>query len=103
MRKDTAQHTSEHRVGGAGQDPAEELARLRAENARLLKAEKEWLLEREILSPGSSLRTQGGQNEHRRPGPAADVLVSVQSRNAKPARDHGDPSAPACPGAPCVR
>lgn len=29
--------------------PAEELARLRAENARLLKAEKEWQLEREIL------------------------------------------------------
>ena len=28
---------------------AEELARLRAENARLLKAEKEWQLEREIL------------------------------------------------------
>ena len=49
VRKDTAQHTSEHRVGGAGQNPAEELARLRTENARLLKAEKEWLLEREIL------------------------------------------------------
>lgn len=49
VRKDTAQHMSEHRVGGAGQSPAEELARLRAENARLLKAEKEWLLEREIL------------------------------------------------------
>lgn len=28
---------------------AEELARLRAENARLLKAEQEWRLEREIL------------------------------------------------------
>ena len=36
-------------MGGAGQNPAEELARLRTENARLLKAEKEWLLEREIL------------------------------------------------------
>lgn len=43
---------------GGGQAPAggsgpeghqEELARLRAENARLLKAEKEWQLEREIL------------------------------------------------------
>ncbi|GHD47066.1 hypothetical protein GCM10010317_023440 [Streptomyces mirabilis] len=33
----------------AGGSPAEELARLRAENARLLKAEKEWQLEREIL------------------------------------------------------
>jgi transposase len=28
---------------------AEELGRLRAENARLLKAEQEWRLEREIL------------------------------------------------------
>lgn len=28
---------------------AEELARLRVENARLLKAEQEWRLEREIL------------------------------------------------------
>ncbi|MFH9298950.1 hypothetical protein [Streptomyces sp. NPDC017520] len=28
---------------------AEELARLRAENTRLLKAEQEWRLEREIL------------------------------------------------------
>ncbi|MGY3205741.1 hypothetical protein ACVW19_006256 [Streptomyces sp. TE5632] len=36
-------------MGGACQSPAEELARLRAENARLLEAEKEWLLEREIL------------------------------------------------------
>lgn len=34
-------------TGGAGYH--EELARLRAENARLLKAEKEWQLEREIL------------------------------------------------------
>jgi transposase len=33
----------------AGGSPAAELARLRAENARLLKAEKEWQLEREIL------------------------------------------------------
>lgn len=34
----------------AGRSQAEELARLRAENARLLnKAEKEWHLEREIL------------------------------------------------------
>jgi transposase len=34
---------------GASQGPEEELARLRAENARLAKAEKEWQLEREIL------------------------------------------------------
>ena len=36
----------------AGAEPASpetELARLRAENARLVKAEKEWQLEREIL------------------------------------------------------
>lgn len=33
----------------AGGSPAEELARLRVENARLLKAEKERQLEREIL------------------------------------------------------
>lgn len=35
--------------GGTALSPAEELARLRAENKRLLKAEKEWQLEREIL------------------------------------------------------
>ena len=38
--------------GAAGPGPQgspEELARLRAENTRLLKAEKEWQLEREIL------------------------------------------------------
>ncbi|MEU5306974.1 hypothetical protein ACH4YO_41275 [Streptomyces noursei] len=36
--------------GGPGPENATaELARLRAENARLLKAEKEWQLEREIL------------------------------------------------------
>lgn len=33
----------------AGGSPADEPARLQAENARLLKAEKEWQLEREIL------------------------------------------------------
>jgi transposase len=36
--------------GGPQAESAEaELARLRAENTRLLKAEKEWQLEREIL------------------------------------------------------
>lgn len=34
---------------GASQDTEAELARLRAENARLAKAEKEWQPEREIL------------------------------------------------------
>ncbi|OEJ28767.1 transposase [Streptomyces agglomeratus] len=36
-------------VSGTSQDTEAELARLRAENARLAKAEKEWQLEREIL------------------------------------------------------
>jgi transposase len=38
-------------AGGSGQGGSQEaeVARLRAENARLLKAEKEWQLEREIL------------------------------------------------------
>lgn len=38
-------------AGGSGQAGSHEaeVARLRAENARLLKAEKEWQLEREIL------------------------------------------------------
>jgi transposase len=49
VRKDTAQHTPEPTGVGAAQSPAEELARLRAENQRLLEAEKEWQLEREIL------------------------------------------------------
>lgn len=44
VRKDETQAAPEGRVSAA-----EELARLRAENARLLKAEKEWQLEREIL------------------------------------------------------
>ncbi|MGX1027529.1 hypothetical protein RKD37_002719 [Streptomyces ambofaciens] len=35
--------------GGTALSPAEELARLRAEHQRLLRAEKEWQLEREIL------------------------------------------------------
>lgn len=34
---------------GTSQDTEVELTRLRAENARLTKAEKEWQLEREIL------------------------------------------------------
>ncbi|MFD8749187.1 transposase [Streptomyces sp. NPDC059616] len=36
-------------AAGASRDTEAELARLRAENARLAKAEKEWQLEREIL------------------------------------------------------
>jgi transposase len=47
VRKDESQAVPEHRDAGMGE--AEELARLRAQNARLLKAEKEWQLEREIL------------------------------------------------------
>ena len=46
MRKDEAGAVPEGRDGSV--NTAEELARLRAENARLLKAEQEWRLEREI-------------------------------------------------------
>lgn len=44
VRKDETQAAPEGSVSAA-----EELARLRVENARLLKAEQEWQLEREIL------------------------------------------------------
>lgn len=47
VRKDEAQAAPEDRDGGVS--AAEQLARLRAENTRLLKAEPEWQLEREIL------------------------------------------------------
>ncbi|MFJ6054600.1 transposase [Streptomyces sp. NPDC092307] len=47
VRKDEAPATSDGRDAEVG--AAQELARLRAENARLLKAEQEWRLEREIL------------------------------------------------------
>lgn len=47
VRKDESQAVPARRDAGVGE--AEELARLRVENARLLKAEKEWQLEREIL------------------------------------------------------
>lgn len=48
VRKDDSQAVPGRRDAGVSE--AEEPARLRAENARLLKAEKEWHLEREILS-----------------------------------------------------
>ncbi|CAL9486950.1 hypothetical protein SUDANB58_03176 [Streptomyces sp. enrichment culture] len=47
VRKDAAQAVPEGRDGSV--NAAEELARLRVGNARLLKAEQEWQLEREIL------------------------------------------------------
>jgi transposase len=47
VRKDEARAVPGRR--DAGSSEVEELARLRAENARLLKAEQEWRLEREIL------------------------------------------------------
>jgi transposase len=47
VRKDTVRSAPEPSDSSV-QSPAEELARLRAENQRL-KAEKEWQLEREIL------------------------------------------------------
>ena len=50
VRKDTARNgRSQDRSTGADGTEADELARLRAENARLRGAEKEWQLEREIL------------------------------------------------------
>ncbi|MFJ2478456.1 hypothetical protein ACIOWI_36980 [Streptomyces sp. NPDC087659] len=47
MRKDEAQAVTVGRDGSVS--AAEEMARLGAENARLLRAEQEWHLEREIL------------------------------------------------------
>lgn len=47
VRKGEAPAISDGRDGGVS--VAEELGRLRAENTRLLKAEQEWRLEREIL------------------------------------------------------
>lgn len=47
VRKDEAQAMPGRRDAGGSE--AEELARLRAENARPLKAEKEWQLERAVL------------------------------------------------------
>ncbi|MFD8214174.1 IS3 family transposase [Streptomyces sp. NPDC059697] len=61
VRKGTAQHTSEHRVGEPDQSPAEELARLRAENARLLKSEKGVAAGARNPAPGSRLFRQGGE------------------------------------------
>ncbi|MCF3134188.1 transposase [Streptomyces olivochromogenes] len=48
VRKDTVRSAPEP-PDSTVQSPAEELARLRAENQRLLKTEKEWQLERAIL------------------------------------------------------
>lgn len=48
-RKDTGANAPDARDGSGPESQTGELARLRAENARLLKAEKEWQLEREIL------------------------------------------------------
>ncbi|KXF51968.1 transposase [Rhodococcus sp. SC4] len=50
VRKDTARNgRPEDRSTTGGETQADELARLRAENARLRGAEKEWQLERDIL------------------------------------------------------
>lgn len=49
VRKDTGANAPDARGGSGPESLTGELARLRAENARLLKAEKEWQLEREIL------------------------------------------------------
>jgi hypothetical protein len=52
--------------GGPQAESAEaELARLRAENARLLKAEKVWQLEREILRRAAAYMVgMGGGQDH---------------------------------------
>jgi transposase len=47
VRKDETQATPEGRDGSVS--ATEELSRLRAENAGLIKADQEWQLEREIL------------------------------------------------------
>ena len=50
VRKDTTRNgRPEARSTAGGETQADELARLRAENARLRGAEKEWQLERDIL------------------------------------------------------
>ncbi|NGO49563.1 transposase, partial [Streptomyces sp. YC419] len=57
---------------GAPADAADELVRLRAENARLAKAEKEWQLEREIrrrtcssgTSPPAPWTRSGAETSH---------------------------------------
>lgn len=49
VRKDTGANVPDARGGSGPESQTGELARLRAENARLLKVEKEWRLEREIL------------------------------------------------------
>ncbi|WTG05666.1 IS3 family transposase (plasmid) [Streptomyces sp. NBC_01590] len=65
VRKDETQAAPEGRDGSVS--VAEELARLRVENARLLKAEQEWQLEREILRRAASrLFRSGGEVSPRR-------------------------------------
>lgn len=50
VRKDNASDRGSAAASGGGSETAaDELARLRAENARLRSSEKEWQLEREIL------------------------------------------------------
>jgi transposase len=66
VRKDEAQAAPAGRDVGISE--AEELARLRAENARLLKAEKAWQLEREILRRAASY---GAPNTARPPSPTS--------------------------------
>ncbi|MBT2393620.1 IS3 family transposase [Streptomyces sp. ISL-1] len=66
VRKDTVQHTSERHEGEAGQSSVEELARLRAENARLLKAEKGVAAGARDPAPGSRLFRSGGEVKTRR-------------------------------------
>lgn len=61
VRKDTAQLAPERREAGTGQSPAGEPARLRAENARLLKAERGVAAGARDPPPGSHLFRSGGE------------------------------------------
>ncbi|MFD6045935.1 IS3 family transposase [Streptomyces koyangensis] len=66
VRKDTGANAPDARGGSGPEGQTSELARLRAENARLLKAEKEWRLERGDPAPGGRLFRQGGEVKTRR-------------------------------------
>ena len=96
VRRDEAQAVPEGRDGGVS--AAEELARLRAENARLLKAEQEWQLEREILRRAAAYFAPGGEVSPRRwdfiSENRADFGVKLPGARSVPRR---------LPPAPCHR
>jgi transposase len=102
VRKDEAQAAPQDRDGRG--NAAEELARLRAENARLLKAEQEWQLEREIVR-----RARAGPR--RAPGREKQTVSEIRAIHAEHqghmglrtsmlnrAREDGGSTASASPG-----